>query len=209
MAKASWLKRWCCLSAARDARRVGRLSTASGNRTQRLFFALWPDAATRAALAVMAGVLRRTCGGRAPRADQLHLTLAFLGDVPEARSAELADLAAALRAQPFVLNLDQVGWWRRHRLVWAAPQTCPPALEVLAAVLAGRLQAGGFHTERRRFLPHVTLLRDAGQAPALTACAPLTWRPTQFVLACSQPASGGVRYRIVGNWPLRPAAAGL
>lgn len=175
----------------------------------RLFFALWPDPATRDALAATAGRLRRTCGGKAPPAANLHLTLAFLGDVPEVRVPELADLAATLVAEPFVLELDRIGYWRQQRLVWAGPQSCPDVLAALAAALGAGLRARGFRSERRSFQPHVTLLRDARRAPAQAGCGPLAWRPTQFVLACTQPAGRGVRYRIAGNWPLKGAVAGL
>ena len=88
------------------ARRDARLSAAS----LKLFFALWPDSGTRDVLAATAGVLRRTCGGRAPPAHNLHLTLAFLGNVPAARLPELEDLAAAVHTEPFVLELDRIGW---------------------------------------------------------------------------------------------------
>ena len=90
------------------ARRDARLSAAS----LKLFFALWPDSGTRDVLAATAGVLRRTCGGRAPPAHNLHLTLAFLGNVPAARLPELEDLAAAVHTEPFVLELDRIGWWQ-------------------------------------------------------------------------------------------------
>jgi 2'-5' RNA ligase len=175
----------------------------------RLFFALWPDPATRDALAATAARLRRTCGGRAPPAANLHLTLAFLGDVPEVRVPELADLAATLVAKPFVLELDRIGYWRQQRLVWAGPQSCPRELQTLATALDDGLRARGFRSERRSFQPHVTLLRDARRAPAQAGCGPLAWRPTQFALACTLPAGRGVRYRIAGNWSLKGAAAGL
>lgn len=175
----------------------------------RLFFALWPDSATGDVLATTAGELRKSCGGRAPAAADLHLTLAFLGDVPATRVAELERLAATLVAAPFVLNLDCIGYWRQQRLVWAGPQSCPPELELLAAALGDGLRAGGFHTERRRFKPHVTLLRDVRNVPLQTACGPLAWRPTQFVLACSRPAVRGVCYQLLGGWPLTGGGAGL
>jgi 2'-5' RNA ligase len=54
----------------------------------RMFFALWPDAAARAALAGLAAEVVRGGGGRAPAAANLHLTLAFVGAVaPERREA--------------------------------------------------------------------------------------------------------------------------
>jgi len=175
----------------------------------RLFFALWPDDEFRAALAAVAGGLRRVCGGRAVASRNLHMTLAFLGNVPAARLPELQVIAAGLAADSFVLSLDCIGWWRAQRVVWAGTEKCPRDLEMLAAALAGRLQAGGFRTEARRFVPHVTLLRNAGKVPPPEAFQPLIWRPRQFVLVRSEPSSGGVRYRIAGKWPLQTIPAGI
>ncbi|MDH5265059.1 MAG: RNA 2',3'-cyclic phosphodiesterase, partial [Betaproteobacteria bacterium] len=55
----------------------------------RLFFALWPDAAARAALADLARATANRYGGRAVPAANLHLTLVFLGEVDPARIAAL------------------------------------------------------------------------------------------------------------------------
>ncbi len=156
-----------------------------------------------------AGELRKICGGRATAAGNLHLTLAFLGDVPVTRLPELERLAATLVAAPFVLNVDCIGYWRQQRLVWAGPQSCPRELELLVVALGDGLRAGGFHAERSSFKPHVTLLRDVRKAPLQTTCRPVTWSPTRFVLACSQSTVRGVHYRIVAAWPLTATAAGL
>lgn len=175
----------------------------------RLFFALWPDAATRDALAAAARDLRSTCGGRSPPAANLHLTLAFLGAVAESRLPLLTQLAGTLPAAAFELTLDHIGCWRAQRLVWAGARHCPRELSALADALAGGLQAQGFRTERRTFRPHVTLLRDVAAAPTLAQAGlgPLRWPARRFVLAGSEPAARGVRYRIIGEWPL--TAAGL
>ena len=50
--------------------------------TQRLFFALWPDAATSVALAALAQQIAAESGGRPTAPGNVHLTLAFLGDQP-------------------------------------------------------------------------------------------------------------------------------
>jgi 2'-5' RNA ligase len=103
--------------------------------------------------------------------------------------------------RPFVLNLDRVGWWPRQRLLWAGTQSCPRELGILVSALAVALRAGGFSVERRPFLPHVTLLRDARRAPPQTAFGPVVWRAAGFVLAQSETLGRGVRYRAVAAWP--------
>lgn len=54
----------------------------AGPDTLRLFFALWPDAATGDALSRTGKLLHQHWGGRLMRADTLHITLAFLGRTP-------------------------------------------------------------------------------------------------------------------------------
>jgi len=54
-----------------------------------MFFALWPDDAVRAQLAHWSRELHAVCGGRPTRVENLHLTLAFLGGVEDARAAEV------------------------------------------------------------------------------------------------------------------------
>jgi len=171
----------------------------------RLFFALWPDAATRSALAATADRLKKACGGRSPPAENLHLTLAFLGNVAANRLPELRVVADAVTAEPFELDLVRVGYWRAQRLAWAAPLNCPPALTALHDQLMDALRLHGFHTERRAFKPHVTLLRDAVTPPPSSNDSMMMsrWTVREFVLACSEPGPKGVRYRLMDVWPLK------
>lgn len=173
----------------------------------RLFFALWPDTATRSALAATASRLKKACGGRSPPAGNLHLTLAFLGNVAASRLPDLRLVADAVIAEPFALDLASTGYWRAQRLAWAAPLSCPPALTALHGQLTDALRLRGFHTERRAFKPHVTLLRDAAAPPPSSddGVMNLHWPVRDFVLACSEPVSQGVRYRVIGAWPLHAA----
>lgn len=168
----------------------------------RLFFALWPEAAARARLAALACDLQKTCGGRAPPPANIHLTLAFIGLLAASRLQELTGIAATLAAAPFELTLDRIGCWRAQRLAWAGMRQCPGELVALAAALHDELHAHGFPVERRVFRPHVTLLRDMAMPPAQTDFRAVHWHARSFVLACSEPSSRGVRYRVVGEWPL-------
>ncbi len=173
----------------------------------RLFFALWPDATTRNELAATAGQMKKVCGGRSPPAGNLHLTLAFLGNIAASRLPELRVVADGVIAEPFELDLARTGYWRAQRLAWAAPLNCPPALTSLHDQLTDALRLRGFHTERRAFKPHVTLLRDAvpPPTPSNAGMMPLHWPVRDFVLVCSEPVPQGVRYRVIGTWRLHAA----
>ena len=130
------------------------------------------------------------------------MTLAFLGAVDTHRLPELRALADALVTTPFDLELVRVGCWRAQRLAWAAPLACPPALTALTGQLTDALRRHGFHTERRTFKPHVTLLRNVVTAPPVRdMAAPLRWPVRAFVLVNSEPAANGVQYRVIGQWP--------
>lgn len=167
----------------------------------RLFFALWPDPLARTHLARWAADLHRTCGGRRVRDEQLHATLAFLGNVPLARLPELARLAACVSVSGFSLRFDAPGCWPRQRLLWAAPAAVPDDLAVLAARLASALQAAGLRTEDRPYFPHVTLVRDA-TCRGLPVLDGFAWDVGEFVLVESKLGSAGATYRLIGRWPL-------
>lgn len=180
----------------------------SAGRQARLFFALWPDVPLRRVLAAAARELGQDSGGRVPPAENLHLTLAFLGEVPAERLAELCELGSAAAGRPFELVIDRIGYWKQQRLVWAGVTRMPPELGALASRLAIALQARGYRVEKRAFRPHVTLLRDAG-TPRRRRLDALRWQVRSLVLARSLPGNGGVRYAKADEWPMVAAGAGL
>lgn len=167
----------------------------------RVFFALWPDAGTRTALAAAARRLQRALHGRRTRDDSIHLTLAFLGDLPLDRLGALL-APPAIAAVPFTLVLDRCGCWPRNGIGWVAPGEMPPALDALAEGLGTWLRAAGFRMEERPFRPHVTLIRDAHCVALPDNIAPIEWRVKAFVLLRSTRAAAGSRYEIIGRWPL-------
>lgn len=177
-------------------------ATEAGRNTQRLFFALWPDDEVRSGLASLVRELAAQCGGRAMAPDNLHATLAFLGNVPRARVAEFVALADALAASPFELALDIVDYWRHNRIVWAGAQVVPPALSDLAAAMRRGLEALAWPADDRPFAAHVTLLRNARRGPAARAARLPVWRVRDFVLVESTQQAGGVRYTPLRRWAL-------
>ncbi len=137
------------------------------------------------------------------RRDTLHLTLAFLGDVPLASMPGLTAAASSLDPGPaFTLTLDELGYWRHNQIVWAGVRHPPAALTHLAGDLYERLRAEGFRLESRPFRPHLTLLRKVVSAPELPSLPALTWPVDGFSLVASELSHEGARYHVLGRWPL-------
>jgi 2'-5' RNA ligase len=176
---------------------------------RRCFFALWPDAALAGALHALGKAAHADCGGRLMRRDTLHLTLAFLGDIPDARVDDAMRVADAIAVEPFDLTLDRLGYWKHNRIIWTggvphAGHSMSPRLTFLADALAAGLRQAGFSLDSRSFAAHVTLLRDARCAGVPAMPQPLSWPAREFVLAESAPSREGAHYEIVARWPLAP-----
>jgi|SRR5579859_1728557 len=101
----------------------------------------------------------------------LHLTLAFIGEMPAVRGADLAAAVAQGVAgiDPFTLRAEGHGMFpnaRAPRVVWVGVQGDPAAMAALTTVRQGivrTLAAAGFPTDPR-FDPHLTLARVADRA---------------------------------------------
>jgi len=169
--------------------------------TLRLFFALWPDDATRDALNRTGKWLHQHWGGRRMRADTLHITLAFLGSTPVEQLDALVACADRVEAEAFALLLDQAGYWRHNRIGWFGTSEPPPQHFALVQALNDALQAAGFPVDARPHVPHVTLLRKTagGEVPA---CSPVRWPVGDFVLVKSSTDADGAHYEVIRRWPL-------
>lgn len=157
----------------------------------RLFFALWPDQATRLALTRLQGAL----GGKPTPVEKLHLTLAFLGQQPDSALPALHRLLDSVPARPLRLELDTYGHFSGPRIAWAGMRDAPPALLALHEALMEKVTALGLLApDRSAFRPHVTLARNVATAPA-TPFAPLPWLANEMVLVESSSATG--RYQVL------------
>lgn len=175
---------------------------------QRAFFALWPSVATTRALARHAVTLAHELDGRATRPVSIHLTLAFLGDVPAAGLERVMHPPAQVRVPPFDLVLDRLGAWDHNGIGWAAPSAPPEALLELQRRLADWLGGSGFRLEARHFAPHVTLVRRARRTMAERAIAPLAWRVRELRLVRSDRDAVGAVYRTLSRTALETPAPG-
>jgi RNA 2',3'-cyclic 3'-phosphodiesterase len=163
----------------------------------RLFFGFWPDDATAAQLTRVAGRLSLDSPGRLVRPENYHVTLAFVGEVPASRLAQLQQIGSELRAPHCTMAFNSLEFWAGSGAVVAAAQDITPALHSLCSQLH---EASGL--PRSQFRPHVTLARKVAQAPVLQAMSTITWRATSFSLARSDTGGAESAYTVLDTWPL-------
>ncbi len=176
----------------------------AGEISSRVFFALWPNDAERAAIAAWQPALHRLCGGRSMRAGTLHATLLFLGDVVQHRLEALQLAAQEAEGRHCDLAFDVAHYWGHNHIVYASASTVPQQLAQLVQVLEQRLKKHHFHFDKRPFKPHVTLLRHAQWSDApLPEMQRVAWKIRDFALVQSVPDEEGANYRVLARFPLR------
>ncbi len=98
----------------------------------------------------------------------IHLTLNFLGDIPEENIKPITDvLLAETRSVPsFEIKLSELGVFpnpRRPNVIWVGV-TAPQILIDLQKLLETELSRLGYPAEQHRFWPHLTLARVRREA---------------------------------------------
>lgn len=163
----------------------------------RVFFALWPDAGTRARIAAAAAALPPSAGVSLVPRENYYLTLAFVGEIAMSGLAVLQQIGRTRRAAVFTIEIDAYEYWRESKvLVAVARQT--GALTELSAELHGALATHAALPLR----PHVTLARKVAQAPVLQAMSPFSWHARSFSLVSSNTSGAHSVYTVVDSWPL-------
>jgi 2'-5' RNA ligase len=124
----------------------------------RLFIALNFNDETRLRLVTLQEELRSYSeSGNFSLSENLHLTLAFLGDC-DVRQTSVAKAAMdSVKFEPFTITVEQIGNFRGD--LWWAGIRLTPQLTKLQHELSQALKNNGFVLEKRRFSPHVTLGR--------------------------------------------------
>jgi RNA 2',3'-cyclic 3'-phosphodiesterase len=189
--------------------------------TIRAFVAvLLPEAVRDRIHATAAGLRARAPTVAWVRADNLHLTLRFLGEVePTALAVIDGALAqAAGTVAPFPVTLGGLGGFpgpRTPRVVWVGVTEGAGGLVALHAGVEAALGAVGVAPEGRSYHPHVTLGRARGgrSGPDVGARGDEAWgwlgtfRVEAIHLMRSELARGGARYAALGEHRLQAPAA--
>ena len=174
----------------------------SNNSTsRRLFFALWPSSAEQHAFEQLMRPYVLASGGRAIQARNLHVTLVFLGQVPEPRLEVAKQCADRVGSCGRIdLQFDRVEVWKRSRVLSLVPSATPPELSALVERLKFNLLSEHFETRQEEYRPHLTLARDAKNRIDDALPNPIAWSTTQFVLVQSETTASGSTYTVLHYW---------
>jgi 2'-5' RNA ligase len=100
-------------------------------------------------------------GARWLSAGQHHLTLRFIGELDSSRFLDVREALAAVRAEPFSLQLQGTGFFpprKKPQVLWVGVEKNEQLLRLRNRV-ESVLVAAGLAPEQRKFAPHITLAR--------------------------------------------------
>jgi len=129
----------------------------------RLFVAINLGNDTRSRLASIRDELRKDSKrGNFTREENIHLTLAFIGECTETQAAAVKAAMFETKFELFVMTIDHIGNFHRYGdgcTWWAGIRNCKP-LEDMQHDLTKRIIAKNINVDDRRYTPHITFGRD-------------------------------------------------
>jgi RNA 2',3'-cyclic 3'-phosphodiesterase len=149
-------------------------------------------------------------GARWVEPENYHLTLSFVGDIDGADAADLSDELSHVSGDPLTIEFDDLGSFGgdKPRAIFARAVSSP-ALMRLHEQNERAVRRVGLTTERRKFIPHVTLARLKSASPMAVAdylasrSAPaLRFTVDRFVLFSARASTGGGPYLVEAAYPL-------
>ena len=162
----------------------------------RLFVSLRPPPAATGHLA------RALAGLRTTRVEQWHLTLAFLGEVPDAEPLRRGLAAAATTSAPLVLRLRGGGTFRGAGVLYAGVAGDLDGLHALAADVRAACRHAGLALDARPFRPHLTVARRLPPDPGvLAAYEGPSWTASELELVLSR-SGRQVEHEVLDRWSL-------
>jgi RNA 2',3'-cyclic 3'-phosphodiesterase len=163
-----------------------------------------PDSATASRIRRFATILKRAHGfsGKLIAPDRQHVSLFFLGGLPEQMVRMACEALADMRVTPFVVSFDRTASFRGRQgsrpFVLIGGEGLGQ-LKSFRHALGAQLARQGL---RRRtitsFEPHVTLLYDDRSVEEHPIAQPISWTVNEIVLV--QSMNG---HEHLAKWPLR------
>jgi len=177
--------------------------------TDRLFFAIFPDEAARAAIATFAQGLAKQhkLRGKPLLPERFHITLHHLGDyaeLPPDLVVGAKQAAKQMIAAPFDVAFDHVASFatrvEKKPCVLLGEEGDTPLRRLRKLLGECLIEANQGKHVTRDFTPHVTLLYDRTLVPPHVV-APISWTVREFALVHS--LLGKTEHRVLQRWALQ------
>ncbi len=158
----------------------------------RLFTAITFDAPSKDRLSRhMAALKKAGAAGNFTRHDNLHLTLAFIGETDRVEDAKAALDACAAGHRALTLHVEGTG--RFGNILWAGASG--EGLTALGEDMAACLRSRGFDIEKRPFKAHITLARKYKDGAGMPMLRPFDYGAGHISLMESTREKGVLVYR--------------
>jgi 2'-5' RNA ligase len=180
-------------------------ASVEGDERLRLFCALrLPDETARRLAAWQRDAFGGVDGARSVPQEHLHVTLAFLGHRPAGELERIVDVLREAATGAEAPSLAVRGYRETRSVGMLTFDDEGGRAAALAADLHGRLEAlGAYEPERRKWLPHVTVLRFRTR-PNLRPLVPVLepFVPSDAAAYLSRLRPGGAQYEVLESVPV-------
>ena len=142
----------------------------------RLFYGISLPEGAHQAVCARAAACRETIEGRYVRMENYHMTLAFLGDVPESRVKDAENVLRRCiepRSAPRLTLGETSCFGRAANAILIVRVHSEPSLDSLHEALLRALDAAALPFDPGPFSPHITLARHARAEGALLPSGPV------------------------------------
>ena len=148
-------------------------------------------------------------------AENLHLTLRFIGEVPAQNLPAIKEALRVVRPPAFPLRLNGLGLFERpyQSILWAGLENRPELISLKRDIDKALSAGAALAPEKGRFSPHITLGRLKDSAPEMlyefvnknTAEVRGEFAVASFVLFKSTLEPGGAVHKLEETYPLQGA----
>lgn len=174
----------------------------------RLFFAVnFTDTEKDSLMRTVSSLHTGLLYGSYTRRDNLHLTLAFIGELERARLGDAVAAADAIRLAAFDFTVGGAG--RFGDLIWLGVSDGEAELRRLSSAVSAECRARKVPTDAKPFSPHLTVVRRVEMKPDFLLEAfskgvkPLAVHVRSFELMLSERTNGVLKYTPVYSKKLK------
>jgi len=126
----------------------------------RLFIAINFDDTTKDKIQEVQSKMKKISKGNYSKRDNLHLTLAFLGEISEDRVEDIKLAMDAISVPKMRLSFSEIGCFNHGSELWWIGIKKNDELIKMQKNLVKSLREKGFEIESRKFVPHITIARE-------------------------------------------------